>query len=69
MDALKMRYRPEFLNRLDEMVIFNPLGLAQLRAIARLQIEALQGRLAPRRISLALDDEVRVRVRVRVRVG
>ena len=65
LDALREKYRPEFLNRLDEMVVFHPLGLAQLRAIARLQIEALQGRLAPRRISLALDDEVRVRVRVR----
>ena len=56
MDALKMKYRPEFLNRLDEMVIFNPLGLAQLRAIASLQIKALQGRLAPRRIKLTLAE-------------
>ena len=57
MDALKMKYRPEFLNRLDEMVIFNPLGLAQLRAIASLQLKALQGRLAARRITLTLADE------------
>merc|ERR1719272_680941 len=56
MDALKMKYRPEFLNRLDEMVIFNPLGLAQLRAIAGLQLQALQGRLATRRITLRLAD-------------
>jgi len=52
-----MKYRPEFLNRLDEMVIFNPLGLAQLRAIASLQLKALQGRLAARRITLTLADE------------
>ena len=55
--ALAKRYRPEFLNRLDEMVIFNPLGLAQLRAIAGLQIKALQGRLAERRVTLHLADE------------
>ena len=55
--ALAKRYRPEFLNRLDEMVIFNPLGLAQLRAIAGLQIKALQGRLAERRVTLHLADD------------
>ena len=46
LDALRAKYRPEFLNRLDEMVIFNPLGLAQLRSIATLQMAALQARLA-----------------------
>lgn len=55
--ALAKRYRPEFLNRLDEMVIFNPLGLAQMRAIAGLQIKALQGRLAERRVTLHLADD------------
>ena len=57
LEALAKRYRPEFLNRLDEMVIFNPLGLAQLRSIAGLQLAALQGRLAERRITLRLADD------------
>jgi len=56
-DALRTRYRPEFLNRLDEMVIFNPLGLEELRAITRIQLAALQERLAARRISLRVSDE------------
>jgi len=57
LDALRSRYRPEFLNRLDELIIFEPLRLEQLRQIARLQLDALQQRLAPRRISLSIGDE------------
>ena len=56
LDALREKYRPEFLNRLDEMVVFHPLGLAQLRDIARLQLVALQARLQERRISLRLSE-------------
>ena len=57
LDALRLKYRPEFLNRLDELVIFNPLGLEQLRTIMRLQLHALQKRLAPRQITLDVSDD------------
>jgi len=52
LDALRQRYRPEFINRLDEVVIFNPLSREQLGPIAQLQLTALRSRLASRSISL-----------------
>uniref|UniRef100_A0A7S3BQT2 Clp ATPase C-terminal domain-containing protein n=1 Tax=Haptolina ericina TaxID=156174 RepID=A0A7S3BQT2_9EUKA len=56
LDELRERYRPEFLNRLDEYVIFNALGRSQLDQIARLQLRALESRLAEKRIQLEVDD-------------
>ena len=56
MDALRSKYRPEFLNRLDEMVIFNPLRKEQLHTIVRLQLRALQAPLDARRITLDVSD-------------
>jgi ATP-dependent Clp protease ATP-binding subunit ClpB len=50
--AVRQHFRPEFLNRLDAMVCFEPLDRAELAGIARLQIDALQARLADRRMSL-----------------
>jgi ATP-dependent Clp protease ATP-binding subunit ClpA len=52
MDELRGRFRPEFLNRLDEIVIFHPLRKRQLLAIAELQLTALRGRLKARDITL-----------------
>jgi len=52
MDELRGRFRPEFLNRLDELVIFHPLRKRQLLAIAELQLTALRGRLKARDITL-----------------
>jgi ATP-dependent Clp protease ATP-binding subunit ClpA len=52
MDELRSRFRPEFLNRLDELVIFHPLRKRQLLAIAELQLRALRGRLKARDITL-----------------
>ena len=46
LDILRSTYRPEFLNRLDELVIFNPLQKTQLAAIARLALKSLSSRLA-----------------------
>jgi ATP-dependent Clp protease ATP-binding subunit ClpB len=45
MQQVKRHFRPEFLNRLDEIVIFNPLGLAQLRSIILMNIDAIVDRL------------------------
>jgi ATP-dependent Clp protease ATP-binding subunit ClpB len=53
---LKASFRPEFLNRLDEVVLFNPLGKGQIAAIVRLQLEDLRKRLAEQELSLDLDN-------------
>ena len=52
LDLLRGTYRPEFLNRLDELVIFNPLQKAQLRQIARLGLADLSRRLAQKQMSI-----------------
>lgn len=50
--AVQQKFRPEFLNRLDAMVMFEPLDRAELLKVTDIQIEQLQRRLADRRISL-----------------
>ena len=57
MGVVRQHFRPEFLNRLDAMVMFNPLDKAELERIARLQVEQLQKRLHDRRITLDITDE------------
>ena len=52
MGAVQQRFRPEFLNRLDAMVLFEPLDRAELLKVTDIQIEQLQRRLADRRITL-----------------
>lgn len=49
-------FRPEFINRLDEIVVFRPLRQAQIRAIARIQTEHLAQRLAERQIRFTISD-------------
>lgn len=49
-------FKPEFLNRLDEMIVFDPLGLDELEKIVDLQLGDLSDRLARRRITLDVDD-------------
>ena len=57
LDVLKDELRPEFLNRIDEVVVFHALGREHIRAIVDIQIGLLRSRLAEREISLTLDDE------------
>ncbi|HAN70834.1 MAG TPA: ATP-dependent chaperone ClpB, partial [Actinobacteria bacterium] len=59
MDVVRMQFRPEFLNRLDGMVMFEPLDRAELSRITGIQIEQLQKRLSDRRIVLDLTDEAK----------
>ena len=47
---------PEFINRLDDIVVFHPLDKAQIREIARIQLAGLEKRLAERGLKLALSD-------------
>jgi ATP-dependent Clp protease ATP-binding subunit ClpB len=55
--VVRTQFRPEFLNRLDAMVMFEPLDRAELERIARLQVEQVQRRLDDRRITLEISDE------------
>jgi ATP-dependent Clp protease ATP-binding subunit ClpB len=52
-------FKPEFLNRLDEVVLFEPLGMDELSAIVDLQVQALARRLSARRITLEVSDAAR----------
>ena len=59
MNAVRSHFRPEFLNRLDEMVIFDRLTRNQMDGIVDVQLEKLHGRLAGRKITLSLDESAR----------
>jgi ATP-dependent Clp protease ATP-binding subunit ClpB len=56
-DAARNFFRPEFLNRIDEMVIFEPLSAASVEAIVKLEINELAKRLGEHDISIELDDK------------
>ena len=56
MAELRRQFRPEFLNRVDETVLFKPLSLADLKKIVELQLVLLRSRLEERRIQLELSD-------------
>lgn len=57
MDAVKSQFNPEFLNRLDEIVIFNPLEFSDMEKIVSLQMDDVEERLTELGISLALSPE------------
>ena len=59
MDTLRNFFKPEFLNRLDEILVFNPLGKEAIRRIVDIQTERLQQRLNERHITLQLDDKAK----------
>ncbi|MEN8108728.1 MAG: ATP-dependent chaperone ClpB [Pseudomonadota bacterium] len=56
MEVVGAHFRPEFINRIDDVVVFHPLGREEIRAIAGLQIDILRKRLLERDISLELSD-------------
>jgi ATP-dependent Clp protease ATP-binding subunit ClpB len=58
MDVVTMNFRPEFINRIDESVVFHPLDKTELRGIASVQLALLQRRLADHDLSLSIDDEL-----------
>ncbi|HEY5621678.1 MAG TPA: ATP-dependent chaperone ClpB [Pontiella sp.] len=57
MAALRAHFRPEFLNRIDETVLFKPLTLAEITGVVELLVKDLQGRLAQQDIVLEIDRE------------
>jgi ATP-dependent Clp protease ATP-binding subunit ClpB len=59
LEALRRQFRPEFLNRVDEIVVFRALTEAELGKIVEIQLEGLRRRLAERRISIEVTDAAR----------
>ncbi len=57
MEKVSQNFRPEFINRIDEAVVFHPLGREQIRAISGLQIELLRKRLLDREIGFEITDQ------------
>ena len=57
MDVVTTAFRPEFLNRVDDSVVFHPLGKEQIRCIARIQLEILQQRVKEAQIGLQFDED------------
>ena len=56
MEVVGTHFRPEFINRVDESVVFHPLAIEQIRGIARIQLQGLQARLAERELTLDISD-------------
>ena len=57
MGAVSQHFRPEFINRIDELVVFHSLKKSQIRGIADIQLDRLRSRLAERDIGLKVDDQ------------
>jgi ATP-dependent Clp protease ATP-binding subunit ClpB len=56
MGEVKQHFRPEFINRIDEMVVFHALGADHIRSIARIQLRRLEGRLGERELLLTVTE-------------
>ena len=56
MDVVRGHFRPEFLNRIDEIILFKRLGRAEMDNIVRIQLQRVEKLLADRRMALSLDD-------------
>jgi ATP-dependent Clp protease ATP-binding subunit ClpB len=59
MDVVRSTFKPEFLNRLDEVVVFDALGTDELARIVDLQVASLAQRLTTRRLTLTVTDAAR----------
>ena len=57
MDSVGQHFRPEFVNRIDEIVVFHPLGMSQMAGIADIQLERLRSRLQERELDMTLSEE------------
>jgi len=59
MERVQAHFRPEFINRIDDIIVFHPLGAEQIRAIVDIQLAGLKARLADRDLTLQLADDAR----------
>ena len=62
MDVVSQHFRPEFINRVDDVVVFHPLGREHIRRIVDIQLAYLQDRLAEREMTIMLSDAARDRL-------
>ena len=58
MDVVNLNFRPEFINRIDESVVFHSLGEDAIKQISKIQIEALSDRLKEKEMQIRVDDNV-----------
>jgi ATP-dependent Clp protease ATP-binding subunit ClpB len=59
MDAVRAHFKPEFLNRVDELIIFHSLGLKEIKAIVEIQVKKLEQRLLEKRIQLKMSEKAK----------
>ena len=59
MERVQQHFRPEFINRIDDIIVFHPLGAEQIRAIVDIQLAGLRKRLAERDLLLELAEDAR----------
>jgi ATP-dependent Clp protease ATP-binding subunit ClpB len=59
MEAVKAHFKPEFLNRIDELIIFHGLGMEEIKAIVEIQVRKLEQRLLERRIQLKMTEKAK----------
>jgi len=59
MDEVRATFRPEFLNRVDEIIVFHPLGKDEIAAIVDIQIRLLEQRLAERKLTVTMTPAAR----------
>ena len=62
MERVQAHFRPEFINRIDDIIVFHPLGAQQIRAIVDIQLAGLKRRLADRDMTLELAEDARDRL-------
>jgi ATP-dependent Clp protease ATP-binding subunit ClpB len=62
MEIVQQHFRPEFINRVDDIIVFHPLATEQIRAIVQIQLAGLRHRLQERDMELDLDDSARDRI-------
>jgi len=60
LNELKSHFKPEFLNRLDDMVVFNPLGIDQIKGIVEIFFAQIQNKVSEKNINLSLSDEAKI---------
>jgi ATP-dependent Clp protease ATP-binding subunit ClpB len=61
-NLLRSAFLPEFLNRIDETIIFHPLGMSELKRIVEYQLKRLQTQLAEAQLTLRISDAARARL-------
>lgn len=61
-DAVRRHFRPEFINRIDDIIVFRSLGPAEVKQIVRIQLDVLAKRLAERRITLTLSEAAALQI-------